>query len=579
MAALNLASPAPQYALAGVTPGFTATLAEWSANDGERIARLWAHDATLWTGGDEARWLGWLDIVPRLQGGLEPLVDLANELRRDGIRHAVVVGMGGSSLGPDVLRATFGPQAEYPELAVIDSMVPAQIAALTEQLDLSRTVFLIASKSGSTIEPNVLKQFFWDRVGVLVGADRVGRHFVAITDPGTKMEELARRDQFRRTVFGDPTIGGRYSALSPFGMTPAAVMGLDVGDLLARARRMVDQCQRREAASNPGVSLGLALGTLWQAGRDKLTLIASPRIGLLGAWLEQLIAESTGKEGRGIVPIDDEPPQPVEHYANDRLFCYLRLASDPSAEQDARVAALSAAGQPVLVIPIAEPAELGAEFFRWELATAVAGAVLGINPFDQPDVEAAKIAARQVTAAYEASGTLPAEEPTAVEGSCRLYIAPGYSDRLASAGGGPTLVSWLRAHLATLGPGDYFALNAFLPMHPSMEAALRQLRLLVLERRHVATTLGFGPRFLHSTGQLHKGGPESGVFVELTSDDAVDLAIPGQRYSFGVLKLAQAQGDYAVLAERGRRIVRIHLGADVPAELSRLQQWFAEALA
>ncbi len=578
MSAPAFLSEQAQYFLADQTSAFQSALAEWSANGGERIHRLWARDASLWTTADEARWLGWLDIVERLQAAPEAMLRLAAELREASVRHVVVLGMGGSSLCPDVLRATFGQQPAWPALSIIDSMVPGQVAAALAPLELDQTVFIVASKSGSTIEPNVLKQYCWAQVEQRVGPERVGQHFVAITDPNTKMEEVAKRDGFRRIIFGDPTIGGRYSALSPFGMTAAAAMGLDLRSLLARAAAMVQACREPNAGQNPGVALGLAMGVLWRAGRDKLTVMASPGVGLLGAWLEQLIAESTGKQDRGIVPVDDEPATLLANYGADRAFCYVRLTDGPDPAQDTRAAELRQAGHPVIVVPVAQRANLGAEFFRWEIATAVAGAVLGINPFDQPDVEAAKIAARSVTAQYEATGSLPSETPRASQDGLTLYVPESYAPRLAPGAAPATLLGWLAAHLATLGPGDYFAINAFLEMNAGHQERLQRIRARVLSHKKVATTLGYGPRFLHSTGQLHKGGPNRGVFLQLAGGDPQDLAIPGQKFSFGVLKTAQAQGDYAVLAERGRRIVRIDLGPDTLAGLDRLDRLIEAAL-
>jgi transaldolase/glucose-6-phosphate isomerase len=386
----------------------------------------------------------------------------------------------------------------------------------------------------------------------------------------------AAADNFRYVFHGLATIGGRYSALSNFGMVPAAVMGLEVTKFLDRSEEMVQACAAAvPVESNPGVILGILLGTHAASGRDKLTIVTSPGISDLGAWLEQLLAESTGKQGKGIIPVDREGLGAPAAYGNDRLFAYLRLDSASDREQDERVAALEQAGQPVVRIAIRDVYDLGQEFFRWEMATAVAGSILGINPFDQPDVEASKIATRKLTAEYEKTGSLPGETPVFEQDGVRLF-ADG-ANRTA-LGGRDSLSGYLRAHLGRLAAGDYFALLAFIEMNEEHERELDRIRHLVRDAKRVATCLGFGPRFLHSTGQAYKGGPNSGVFLQITADDAADVAVPGQKYTFGVVKAAQARGDFQVLAERGRRLVRAHLGKDVTAGLARLAQAIAEAV-
>lgn len=561
-----------RYALGSLTPAVSAEIQGWRSSD--RIGRFWHGDPGVWSGADENKWVGWLGIVESELAHVDTLERFAADIRAAGFRYAVTVGMGGSSLCPDVLRRTFGQQRGAPELLVMDSVVPGQIRTLLQQIDLRTTVFLVASKSGSTIEPNTLKQLFFDEVAKVVGPDKASDHFVAITDPGTKMEQIARAERFRAILYGRPDIGGRYSALSKFGMVPAAAMGLNVRRFLASAHVMTQACRQQEA--NPGVELGCALGVLARQGRDKVTIIASPRIGLLGAWVEQLVAESTGKQGVGIVPVDDEIPGPTSLYGSDRLFVYVRLAAAASATQDAAVAALEAAGQPVVVIEVHSEYDLGQEFFRWEVATAVAGAILKINPFDQPDVEAAKIAARKLTSEYEISGKLAAATPIAADTCATLYSGGEYGQQLQS--GGASFDAVLKRHFAALEAGDYFAINAYVEMSDSHVAALQALRHQVRAARKCATTLGFGPRFLHSTGQLHKGGGNNGVFLQITADDAQDLAIPGQKFSFGVLKTAQAQGDLEVLVERKRRVLRVHLGADVTQGLQWLGQRIAAVL-
>jgi transaldolase/glucose-6-phosphate isomerase len=559
--------------------GVQAALDDWRA--GGKVRRLWAGDTSLWSGTDENHWLGWLHIVAEQRERPEHFAEIAEDVRGAGFRDAVLLGMGGSSLCPDVLARTFGKIAGFPRLHVLDSTVPAQVRAIDKKVDPKQTLFIVSSKSGTTTEPNVFKQYFFERVRQAVGAEQAGSRFIAITDPKTKLSTLAKADHFRHIFYGVPSIGGRFSALSNFGMVPAAVMGLDVPRFLANTAEMVAACASCVPPElNPGVTLGAVMGTLAKAGRDKVTVIASPGIGTLGAWLEQLLAESTGKEGKGLVPIAGEQLGPPDVYGNDRLFVYVRLTSAPSQEQDAAIDALQKAGQPVVRIALADPMDLGQEFFRWEIATAVAGSILGINAFNQPDVEAAKVAARKLTAAYEETGKLPAEAPLLSEGGISLFADPRNADALATAAGGRRGVeAYLRAHLARFKPGDYFAITAYVEMSDANDRELQALRHAVRDARRVATTLGYGPRFLHSTGQLHKGGPNTGVFLQVTSDDAEDLPIPGQKFTFGVLKRAQAEGDFEVLAERGRRLLRVHLGPDAKAGLTRLREMVQGALA
>jgi transaldolase / glucose-6-phosphate isomerase len=559
-------------ALGALATEVAAEIKSWSSSD--RIQKFWHGDPAVWSGADESKWVGWLGIVESELAQVEVLEQFAAEIRAAGFRYAVTLGMGGSSLCPDVLRRTFGTQLGAPELLVVDSVVPAQIRAVLRQLDLRSTVFLVASKSGSTIEPNTLKQFFFDEVAKAVGPERASRHFVAITDPGTKMEQIARSEQFRAILYGRPDIGGRYSALSKFGLVPAAAMGLDVRKFLTSAHVMTQACRQQE--ENPGVALGCVMGVLAKQGRDKVTVVASPGIGLLGAWVEQLIAESTGKKGIGIVPVDGEITGPASLYGADRLFVYARLVTAPSATQEAAIAALEAAGQPVVVIDVQSEYDLGQEFFRWEIATAIAGAILNINPFDQPDVEAAKIAARKLTSEYETSGRLPEARVLASGMGISLYAGEKYAAQLTRDQSDVT--SMLSRHLASIHAGDYFAINAYVDMSEQNIATLQALRHSVRAAKKCATTLGFGPRFLHSTGQLHKGGANNGVFLQITADDAYDLTIPGQKFSFGVLKTAQAQGDFEVLVERGRRVLRVHLGSDVEQGLEWLGQTIAAVL-
>lgn len=537
------------------------TLDDWKAHD--KVRRLWTKDASLWTGKDEGEWMGWLSIIQEQLANLAQFREIAAEVRENGYRDILLLGMGGSSLCPEVLALSFGHIVRFPRLHVLDSTDPAQIRAIESKLDLKNTLFIVSSKSGSTLEPNIYKQYFYERSG------RDGTRFYAITDPGSKMQEAAEHDHFAGVFFGVPSIGGRYSALSNFGMVPAAAMGLDVEDFLEAADAMARECSARSAPEqNPGVLLGALLGTLALEGRDKVTIIASPGIHDLGAWLEQLIAESTGKIGKGLIPVDREALGAPSVYGADRVFVYLRLESSPDHGQDAALDALAAAGEPVVRISLPGRHHLGAEFFRWEIATAVAGSIIGINPFDQPDVEASKVETRKLTEQYEKTGSLPAETPAIVDQGIRVF----------GSAKGATLEECLGAHLGSLGAGDYFGLLAYIEMNQQHEEALQAIRVRVRDSKRVATCLGFGPRFLHSTGQAYKGGPNSGVFLQITADDAQDLPVPGQKYTFGVVKAAQARGDLAVLLERKRRALRVHLGADIRAGLATLASAIDAAL-
>ena len=565
-------APARQtlYLPADLARALDAAIAEWQ-RDG-RMARLWGRDATLWTGADEARWMGWLDAPREAAAAADALGAFAREVRAQGFTDALLLGMGGSSLCPEVFAETFGPAAGAPRLHVLDSTDPAQVARTGRLVDLDRTLFIVASKSGSTLEPNVFKAYFFERVAQRLGRTRAASRFVAITDPGSGLDRLAAEQRFLKTFAGVPAIGGRFSALSNFGLVPAAVMGLDVGRLAERAAAMAAACGAdRPVADNPGARLGLALGVAARAGRDKVTIVASPAVADLGAWLEQLIAESTGKQGKALIPVAGERLGPPEVYGDDRVFAYLRLDGASDAGDDARVDGLERAGHPVVRIALGDPYDLAGEFFRWEIATAVAGAVIGINPFDQPDVEASKVASRRLTDAYEETGALPAESPILEDGGVRLFTDEANARALFARAGSRAAGAVIGAHLGRLGAGDYFALLAYVDRNGAYTAALEAIRHEVRDRAHVATCLGFGPRFLHSTGQAYKGGPNTGVFLQVTCDDAADLPVPGKRYTFGVVKAAQARGDFEVLAERKRRALRVHLGPDVAKGLETLK--------
>ena len=536
------------------------------------VRRLWQRDASVWSGADEAQWLGWLSIVEDELAKAGDYAAFAAEVKQEGFTDAVVLGMGGSSLGPEVLAETFGQQPGFPRLRILDSTDPDEVRAVEAAVNLERTLFIVASKSGSTLEPNVFRDYFLGRMRDVVGHDKAGRHFVAVTDPGSAMEKAAKDDGFRRIFYGVKQIGGRYSVLSAFGLVPAAAMGLDVTAFLESARVMVRSCGPDVPPDlNPGVQLGLVLGkAATEQGRDKVTLIASPGIDTFGAWAEQLIAESTGKEGKGLIPIDNEPLAAPAAYGNDRVFVQLRLEGATDAGQDSAVTALEQAGHPVVRIDLASKAHLPQEFFRFEIATAVAGAVLGINPFDQPDVEASKIKTRELFSAAEKDGALPAETPVAEDDTFALYTDPANADALRKAGAGTDPVSWIKAQIGRVGAGDYVALLAYVTRNPEHLKQLQEARMALREARHVATCAEFGPRFLHSTGQAYKGGPDSGVFLQITSE-APDLAIPGRSLGFATVIAAQARGDFGVLSDRGRRALRVHIKGDVATGLDRLK--------
>jgi glucose-6-phosphate isomerase len=554
------------------------SLEEWRKEG--KVERLWRRDRSLWTGADEDKWLGWLDVAQNQITHIQKFKSIAEEVKRAGFKHALLLGMGGSSLCPEVMSLTFGKIAVFPELFVLDSTDPAQVRAIEKRIDLASTIFIVSSKSGSTLEPNIFKQYFFDRVSEAVGDTEAGNRFIAITDPGSKMEQVARADKFRNIFFGLPSIGGRYSALSDFGLVPAAIMGIDVERFLNATQEMARACGPQvTAGENPGVVLGTVLGVAASQGRDKVTIVASPGIFDLGAWLEQLLAESSGKNGRGLIPVDREPLGPASVYGNDRVFVYLRLESGADPAQDKAVDAIEAAGHPVIRIRVADSYSLGQEFFRWEIATAVACSIIGVNAFNQPDVEASKIATRNLTDEYEKSGKLPAESPFFQADGIKLFTDARNAEALkAAAGEKQSLAGYLKGHLNRLSAGDYFALLAYIEMNGEHESSLQEIRHAVRDAKRAATCLGFGPRFLHSTGQAYKGGPNSGVFLQITCDDAADLPVPGQKFTFGVVKAAQARGDFEVLAESGRRALRVHLGEDVKAGLAQLSSAVKQSL-
>ena len=526
--------------------------------------RIFARDATFW-GGDAARQtsvgnrLGWLDVASTMRARVDELQQFADGVRASGFTDAVLLGMGGSSLAPEVLRRSFGPRDGWPRLHVLDTTDPATIHAVLDAIDPARTLAFVSSKSGTTIEPNCLFALFDDLVRKAKG-DRAGENFAAITDPGTQLEQLARDHRFRHVFTNPADIGGRYSALSYFGLAPAAVIGIDVAQLLDRGVAEADAAE----AGGDALQLGAALGALALAGRNKVTFVVAPIVDSFGLWVEQLIAESTGKLGRGIVPVSGEPLGAVEHYGDDRVFVQLRIEGATPGEHDAFIGAVTKAGQPVIVIDLSDALDLGREFFRWEFAIAVAGQVMGINPFDEPNVQESKDNTNRVLREFESSGTLDAAGVDI--GAATLVLdAPGHV-----ANG--TLEDALLGLLAKLGTGDYFAITPYVSSSESADAAFNDMRAAVRDATGAATTLGYGPRFLHSTGQLHKGGPPQGVFLQVTTADEPDLQIPGRPFTFGQLKRAQAIGDFESLAKHGRPVLRVHLGRDVDAGIAELRR-------
>lgn len=530
------------------------------------IAKIWAKDAGVWTNEDESKWLGWLERVGEELSDLQKYRELAADIEKSGFTDVLLMGMGGSSLCPEVLAITFGKNNFH----ILDSTVPAQVKAVEDKLDIAKTLFIVASKSGSTLEPNCFKQYFFDRVSQITAEP--GKQFIAITDPGSKMEQIAKDDGFRHIFYGKPEIGGRFSALSAFGLTAAASMGVDVEILLSRASEMIEACRRADPTDNPGALLGLVLGTCHAAGRDKLTIFTSPEVHDLGAWLEQLIAESTGKNGVAIIPVDREPMIDAENYYGDRIFVHLSLKGSPTYENIyQRLEDIERAGHPMIRIELETRYHISQEFFRWEFATAVAGSLMKINPFNQPDVESAKIEARKITDEYERTGSLPDEKPFFEDGGIALFSDDANVAELDKiVGDKRSLSAYLSAHVSRIMANDYFALLAYVQMQAENEKLLQSIRERVLDKTLAATCLGFGPRFLHSTGQAYKGGGNNGVFLQITSDDEFDFPVPGQKYTFGVVKAAQARGDFQVLLDRGRRALRVHIGGDVVAGLSSL---------
>jgi glucose-6-phosphate isomerase len=529
------------------------------------VERIWKKDSSVWTGSGEEKWLGWLDIAER---------ELASPVKYEGFadsaekyRNIVLLGMGGSSLCPDVLSKVFGKD----RFKVLDSTVPDQIKSLEDSIDIADTLFMVASKSGTTLEPNIFLQYFYDKVSKAIGKEEAGGRFVAITDPGSKLENTAGTDGFHRAFFGDPEVGGRFSALSAFGIAPSTAMGLDHEQILKGAIEMADACRNPDISENPGALLGCVLGMAWRKGRDKLEILASPSVVSFGAWLEQLVAESTGKMSKAIIPIDRRGNVAFSS-ETDRVFVYLRDGSSPAGAEERFADELRSMGEALITVDMSDKTQIGAEFFRWEFATAVAGSIMGINPFDQPDVEAAKIEARKLTDEVEKTGRLPEETAFLADNGFRFYTDEANQ---RSIGANDSADACIREHFSRLKSGDYAAVLAYIEMNDENIEILETIRTKLVWLHGVSTTTQFGPRFLHSTGQAFKGGPDTGLFLQITSDDVTDLQVPGKNYTFGTVKSAQSRGDFQVLLDRGRRALRIHIEGDTGEGLRKLELMIA----
>ena len=582
---------APSVALPAMTLGegtadYDAAVVQ--ARDERWAQLLWDRDPSLWSTNERVQSaiserLGWLDAPTHFTDQVAALEGFGEGVRDAGFTTAVVGGMGGSSLAPDVLHRTFGHADGWLDLRVLDSTDPAAVAATVDDLDPLATLWIVASKSGTTTEPLAFQADAWDRAERALRShhapryEHAGELQVAITDPGKSVEAIPHHDELREVFLNPPDIGGRYSALTYVGLVPASLIGLDIEALLASARAMAEACRTDDPAANPGISLGLAIGTLAKAGRDKLTFITDPGIESFGAWLEQLIAESTGKHGTGIVPVDREPISAIDAYGPDRVFVRLSINDgDVFTAGDAFVDAAAAAGHPTIRIALADPIDLGAEFVRWEIATAIAGAVLGIDAFDQPNVEEAKELTRKVLAAAS-SGEQPAAPPPPLVTDAETGLALHGDAALRLTDGDHSLVGELARHLARRKPNAYLAIQAFIAPSAPADETIQRIRALLRDATHCATTAGWGPRFLHSTGQLHKGGTPSGWFLQLTSDHPVDRPIPGWPYTFGRLIDAQAEGDFAAIEAHELPILRVHL-TDPERGLVALEAALREAL-
>lgn len=544
-----------------------------------KVQRLWSSDPTLWTNSDENHWTGWLDLVNH-RGHIPRIIELTRELQKLNASDIVVLGMGGSSLCPAMFAQIFGKIDHFPRLHVLDSTDPTQIEYLQKHINLKQTYFIVSSKSGTTLEPNIFKDYFYNQLQKALDKREVGERFIAITDPYTQLDKLARTEYFRAVFYGVPSVGGRYSALSNFGMVPLGLMGANVEHFLIYTGMIQKMCLPSVPAEhNPAVILGVTLGMCAKHGKNKVTFIVSPAIYSLGAWLEQLIAESTGKEGKGLIPIDQEPLGDPSVYGHDRVFAYIRLESNPDPEQDEAIDRLEKAGFVVIRTHVVDKMHLGCELFRWEMATAVAGSIIGINPFNQPDVEASKKLALQFTEEYEKTGQFETPAPFYSDQGLELFasskIQKDLQQKLSSTA---NLSDYLRAFLKLADKNDYINFSAFIAMLEENQFQLQKSRVLLRNKTQLATCMGFGPRFLHSTGQDYKGGPNTGLFFQITANHKHDIPVPDHNYTFGFVINAQAQADFTVLGQRDRRVLRIHLGDDVDKGLHLLYDVFQRAL-
>jgi len=561
-----------QFSAGIYTDAIVEELNAWQKEN--KVQRLWAHDATLWTDTDESKWMGWLNVTSE-KSEVPHIEALANEIKAAGFTDIVLMGMGGSSLCPAMMAKTFGKISDFPRLHILDSTDPAQIRHLEANIDLKKTFFIISSKSGSTLEPNIFKEYFYTRLQTELNTTEASDRFIAITDPDTTLDTMAKNEQFKAIFYGVPSIGGRYSALSNFGMVPSGLMGVNGNEFLQNVEPMQKACSPKTLVKdNPGVVLGVILGICAKHGKDKITLIASPGIHSFGAWLEQLLAESTGKMGKGLIPVDQEPLGDPTVYGDDRVFIYIRLESAPDPEQDRAVHIFEQSGFVVVRLNLSDIMHLGGELFRWEIATDVAGSILGIDPFNQPDVEESKVLTAQLTSLYEKTGKLALPSPFFSEDGMELFTDEKNEHEISKLlVGAPSIAGYLQAHLNRVKKNDYVDLSAFIEMSDEHTTLLQESRVIIRDTKKVATCLGFGPRFLHSTGQDYKGGPNTGVFIQITADHKEDIQVPNHRFTFGLVITAQAQGDFTVLTKRSRRVLRLHLGKDVYGGLQRLRKF------
>ena len=550
------------------------------------VDRLWQRDTSLWRQGPNAdeeikNRLGWLGIVQAMQDKIDDLTKFVEEIKNEGYQCAVLMGMGGSSLSPEVSKLTFGTSPSFLDLIVLDSTVPSAVRYVEKEISGKKTLFIVSSKSGDTIE-TMSAYLYFSQAKHLTPTPNP-QDFIAITDQGTSLHKLGESKDFRKVFLNPPDIGGRYSALSLFGLVPAALLGVDINELLNRASQMASLCRNSQTSENPGVMLGAIMAELALMGRDKMTLVTSPEIQSFGSWIEQLVAESTGKNGRGILPVDLEPLATPNCYSDDRWFVYIRLASSANSDLDAKVKNLINAGFPVVQIELGDKYDLGAEYFRWEIATATSSALLGVNAFDQPNVKESKDITQELLAAFTQKGSLPSETSILSEDDIELYCDQRIKNELDAVRKNMGIVednicANLNAFLNLLQPSNYVAIMAFLLKTPNVDQLLERIRQCIRNAHGTAVTVGYGPRFLHSTGQMHKGGPNSGLFIQITSEDPEGIDIPGKNYNFSTLKQAQAIGDAEALRQKGRPLIRIHLGLDVETNLEKVATWVEKAV-